>query len=51
MSGYSLSADAFTSNLNRFYRLAESIEAGTLGINDGAPKMSNCPFGGFKQSD
>ena len=49
-SEYGLSAYAFTSNLNRFFRLAESIEAGTLGINDGAPTMSNCPFGGFKQS-
>jgi succinate-semialdehyde dehydrogenase/glutarate-semialdehyde dehydrogenase len=50
MSEYGLSAYAFTSSLNRFYRLTESIEAGTLGINDGAPTMSNCPFGGFKQS-
>lgn len=49
-SEYGLSAYAFTSNLNRFLRLAESIEAGTIGINDGAPTMSNCPFGGFKQS-
>jgi succinate-semialdehyde dehydrogenase/glutarate-semialdehyde dehydrogenase len=50
MSEYGLSAYAFTSNLNRFIRLVESIEAGTLGINDGAPTTSNCPFGGFKQS-
>ena len=49
-SEYGLSAYAFTSDLNRFFRLAESIEAGTIGINDGAPTMSNCPFGGFKQS-
>jgi len=49
-SEFGLSAYAFTSNLNRFFRLAESIEAGTLGINDGAPTMSNCPFGEFKQS-
>ena len=49
-SEYGLSAYAFTSDLNRFFRLAESIEAGTIGINDGAPTMSNSPFGGFKQS-
>lgn len=47
---YGLSAYAFTGDLNRFFRLAEAIEAGTIGINDGAPTMSNCPFGGFKQS-
>lgn len=47
---YGLAAYAFTSDLNRFFRLAESLEAGTIGVNDGAPTMSNCPFGGFKQS-
>ena len=34
----------------RIFRLAERIEAGTLGINDGAPTTSQCPFGGVKQS-
>ena len=28
----------------------ESLEAGTLGLNDGVPTTSNCPFGGMKQS-
>ncbi len=47
---YGLSAYAFTRDLNRVLRLSESIEAGTLGINDGVPSTSNCPFGGMKQS-
>ncbi len=29
---------------------AERMEAGTMGINDGAPTTSNAPFGGVKQS-
>jgi succinate-semialdehyde dehydrogenase/glutarate-semialdehyde dehydrogenase len=47
---YGLSAYAFTSNLDRAFRLMESLEAGTIGINDGVPSTSQCPFGGVKQS-
>ena len=47
---YGLAAYAFTNNLQRTWRLAESLEAGTIGINDGVPSTSNCPFGGFKES-
>jgi succinate-semialdehyde dehydrogenase/glutarate-semialdehyde dehydrogenase len=49
-SVYGLSAYAFTSNLDRMFRVAEQLEAGTIGINDGAPTTSNAPFGGLKQS-
>jgi succinate-semialdehyde dehydrogenase/glutarate-semialdehyde dehydrogenase len=28
----------------------ESLEAGTVGINDSVPSTSQCPFGGVKQS-
>jgi succinate-semialdehyde dehydrogenase/glutarate-semialdehyde dehydrogenase len=28
----------------------EDIEAGMMGINDGVPTTSQCPFGGMKQS-
>jgi succinate-semialdehyde dehydrogenase/glutarate-semialdehyde dehydrogenase len=28
----------------------ESLEAGTIGINDAVPSTSHCPFGGMKQS-
>lgn len=47
---YGLSAYVFTGNLDRAFRLMESLEAGTIGINDGVPSTSNCPFGGVKQS-
>jgi succinate-semialdehyde dehydrogenase/glutarate-semialdehyde dehydrogenase len=49
-SNYGLSAYAMTRDMNRMFRLSEQIEAGTLGINDGAPSVSTCPFGGVKQS-
>lgn len=47
---YGLAAYAFTSDLNRALRLAERLEAGTVGINDAVPSTSNCPFGGMKES-
>jgi len=47
---YGLSAYAFTGNLDRAFRLMESLEAGMVGINDAAPSTSNAPFGGVKQS-
>lgn len=47
---YGLSAYAMTRDIGRIFRLGEQIEAGTLGINDGAPTVSHAPFGGVKQS-
>lgn len=47
---YGLAAYAFTQDLSRMWRLAESLEAGTIGINEGSPATSQCPFGGLKQS-
>ena len=49
-SAYGLSAYAMTRDLARMFRLSERVEAGTLGINDGAPTTSAAPFGGVKQS-
>ena len=49
-SPYGLSAYAFTTNLDRMFRVAEKLEAGTIGINDGVPTTSNAPFGGMKHS-
>jgi len=49
-SEYGLSAYAMTRDIARIFRLSEQIEAGTLGINDGAPTTSQSPFGGVKQS-
>ena len=47
---YGLAAYAFTRDLSRSWRLAESLEAGTIGINETVPATSQCPFGGLKQS-
>jgi succinate-semialdehyde dehydrogenase/glutarate-semialdehyde dehydrogenase len=49
-SPFGLSAYAFTNNLDRMFRVAEKLEAGTIGINDGVPTTSNAPFGGMKHS-
>ncbi len=49
-SPFGLSAYAFTTNIDRMFRVAEQLEAGTIGINDGIPTTSNAPFGGFKHS-
>jgi succinate-semialdehyde dehydrogenase/glutarate-semialdehyde dehydrogenase len=45
-----LSAYVFTRDLKRLFRLAEVLEAGMIGFNDGLPTTSPCPFGGVKQS-
>ncbi len=47
---YGLSAYAFTRDVGRVFRLADTLEAGSIGINDGLPTTSNAPFGGLKQS-
>ena len=40
----------FHPDVSRVFRLAENLEAGMIGINDGLPTTSNAPFGGVKQS-
>jgi len=47
---FGLSAYAFTRDLSRAFRLMETLEAGTIGLNDAVPTTSQCPFGGVKQS-
>jgi succinate-semialdehyde dehydrogenase/glutarate-semialdehyde dehydrogenase len=47
---YGLSAYAFTTDVDRAIRVAERLETGTIGLNDGVPSTSNCPFGGMKES-
>ena len=49
-SAHGLSAYAFTRDISRVFRMAEHLEAGMIGINDGLPTTSNAPFGGVKQS-
>jgi succinate-semialdehyde dehydrogenase/glutarate-semialdehyde dehydrogenase len=47
---YGLAAYLYTRDLNRAWRLAERLEAGTIAINDAVPSTSNAPFGGMKES-
>jgi succinate-semialdehyde dehydrogenase/glutarate-semialdehyde dehydrogenase len=49
-SPFVLSAYACTRDLGRAFRMTERLEAGTIGINDGAPTTSQAPFGGMKHS-
>ena len=49
-SAYGLSAYVFTRDLGRMFRVAESLDAGMIGINDGLPTATQAPFGGVKQS-
>jgi succinate-semialdehyde dehydrogenase/glutarate-semialdehyde dehydrogenase len=45
-----LSAYFFTSNLNRAWKVAEALEAGMVGINEGVISTEVAPFGGVKES-
>lgn len=47
---YGLAAYVYTRDVARSLRLAESIEAGMLGINTGIISNPAAPFGGVKQS-
>jgi len=47
---YGLAAYVFTNDLTRALRVAEQLECGIVGVNDGGPTASPCPFGGIKQS-
>jgi succinate-semialdehyde dehydrogenase/glutarate-semialdehyde dehydrogenase len=49
-SEYGLAAYVFTNDLKRALRVAEQLECGIVGVNDGVPTASPCPFGGSKQS-
>ncbi|HEY7962401.1 MAG TPA: NAD-dependent succinate-semialdehyde dehydrogenase [Solirubrobacteraceae bacterium] len=47
---YGLVAYVYTRDLNRALRLAEGIEAGMVGLNQGVVSNPAAPFGGVKQS-
>ncbi|MDP8222956.1 MAG: NAD-dependent succinate-semialdehyde dehydrogenase [Candidatus Lernaella stagnicola] len=49
-SVYGLSGYVFTRDLGRAVRVAEALECGVIGVNDGLTPVPECPFGGFKQS-
>lgn len=47
---YGLAAYLFTENASRGCRVAEALQFGIVGWNDGAPSTAEAPFGGFKES-
>jgi succinate-semialdehyde dehydrogenase / glutarate-semialdehyde dehydrogenase len=49
-SAYGLAAYFYTRDAGRLMRLAEQLEYGIIGANDGAPSTAQAPFGGIKHS-
>ena len=49
-SEYGLAAYFFTRDASRLMRVAEALEYGIVGANDGAPSTAQAPFGGMKHS-
>ncbi|KIV53847.1 succinate-semialdehyde dehydrogenase [Aneurinibacillus migulanus] len=49
-SDYGLAAYVYTQNNSRCFRMAEALEYGIVGVNDGAPTQTQAPFGGYKES-
>lgn len=49
-SEFGLAAYFFTTDASRLMRVAESLEYGIVGANDGAPSTAQAPFGGVKHS-
>jgi len=47
---YGLAAYVYTNDLGRAWRMAERLEYGIVGVNDGIPAAVYAPFGGVKQS-
>lgn len=45
-----LAAYVFTQSLSRAFRVAEALEYGIVGVNDGVPSTPQAPFGGVKRS-
>jgi acyl-CoA reductase-like NAD-dependent aldehyde dehydrogenase len=40
----------FSQNISQVWRVAEKLEYGLLGVNEGVFSMTEAPFGGWKES-
>ncbi|QKG85681.1 NAD-dependent succinate-semialdehyde dehydrogenase [Kroppenstedtia pulmonis] len=49
-SRYGLAAYFYTRDLSRAIQVAEKLEYGIVGVNDGVPSTVQAPFGGLKES-
>jgi succinate-semialdehyde dehydrogenase / glutarate-semialdehyde dehydrogenase len=49
-SEYGLMGYVFTRDVNRALRVAEALDTGMVGLNQGVPSNAAAPFGGVKQS-
>ncbi len=49
-SPFGLAAYAFTESASRAWRVAEALEYGIVGLNEGLPSTAQAPFGGWKLS-
>ena len=47
---YGLASYLYTNDLGRAWRVAEALDYGIVGVNDGVPSAPHAPFGGMKQS-
>ena len=47
---FGLAAYFYTNDITRVWRMAEALEAGIVGINEGAVAAEAAPFGGVKES-
>ncbi|MCS1350043.1 NAD-dependent succinate-semialdehyde dehydrogenase [Mechercharimyces sp. CAU 1602] len=49
-SPFGLAAYAYSNDIAEAMQLADGLQYGVIGLNDGAPSAAQAPFGGFKES-